>query len=296
LRLPDYVKATVCFLCVEANGQTLFGGTGFFVTLKSETHLGLYFSYLVTAKHCVLKAYQRYGHLKARSNLRDRTGTALVNLDEKEWVFPEDPGIDIATMSVNVHPSIEVLTLPCEHLASSQSIEDFGIGIGDETIAIGLFTQRSGKRLNIPILRSGIISAMPEEALFDAGTGAEFHAYLVEMRSIGGLSGSPVFVSVPSHRARGFNVSNEQTGYSLAVGVIRGHWEMTTQQDDSLEDFINEGRVNMGIAMVTPIQEVTNLVMTNAKLKASRDSMEKQHEAGQMTIEDVPFKTPDSLP
>jgi hypothetical protein len=290
LRLPDYIKSIICFLCVESKEQILFGGTGFFVTLVSAKHPELSFTYLVTAKHCVLKAYERFGHMKARSNLKDRSRAVLVNLDQKEWVFSEDPGIDIAVMSVSIHQSIEAMTLPCEHFASDKNIEDFSIGIGDETTTVGLFTQRYGKKLNIPILRSGIVAAIPEEVLYDPATGAEFHAYLVEMRSIGGLSGSPVFVSVPPYRARGLNREDPNAGYSIPIGVVRGHWEMAMEKDDSIEDFMNEGKMNMGIAMVTPIQEVATIIMDNQKLKDYRRNMEEQLVKGQLMVEDSSFE------
>jgi hypothetical protein len=65
LRLPDYVKSVVCFLCVESQGAVKYGGTGFFTTLDSEKYPKLGFTYLVTAKHCVLRSYESFGHLKA---------------------------------------------------------------------------------------------------------------------------------------------------------------------------------------------------------------------------------------
>ncbi len=255
------------------------------MTLKSERHPELSFTYLVTAKHCVLKAYEKFGHLKARSNLKDRSKAVLIDLLKDAWIYPEDPGVDVAAMSVNIHPAIHAMTLPCEHFVTDESIESFGIGIGDETTTVGLFTQRYGKKLNIPILRSGIIAAMPEEPLFDDKTGAEFHAYLIEMRSIGGLSGSPVFVSIPPHRALGLN-EREQDGYSVPIGLVRGHWEIEPEQDASLDDFINDGRMNMGIASVTPIQELMSLLMKNERAEKERENMERDFADGSLMIGD----------
>jgi hypothetical protein len=292
LRLPDYIKSTVCFLCVESQGKTVYGGTGFFVTLESIKHPELAFSYLVTAKHCVLKAYERFGHLKARSNRKDGLRPALVELDKNQWAYPEDPGVDIAVMPVNINPIIDALCLPSENFATDKSIEKFGIGIGDDTMTVGLFTQRYGKKLNIPIVRSGIIAAMPEEILYDNRTGAEFHAYLIETRSIGGLSGSPVFASVPPHRSLGFNKERPFDGYSVPIGVIRSHWEIEMSLDDSLDGFVNEGKLNMGIAAVTPIQELTKLIEENEDFKKQREAMEKALVEGQLMVEDAAFQIP----
>jgi hypothetical protein len=212
-------------------------------------------------------------------------------------VYPEDPGVDVAVMPVNIHPAIDALCFPSEGFVTDDNIEEFGIGIGDDAMTVGLFTQRYGKKLNIPIVRSGMIAAMPEEILYDSKTGAEFHAYLVEMRSIGGLSGSPVFVSVPPHRALGFNKERPYDGYSLPLGVIRSHWEIDIVLDDSMEDFVNESRLNTGIAAVTPVQEVAKLLIEDKDLKTKREDMEKALVEGRLMIEDAAgFETPRSRP
>jgi len=63
-----------------------------------------------------------------------------------------------------------------------------------------LWTRKSGK-LSLPLTsRSyafGNIAAMPEE-LIEVRDFGMMQAYLVESRSLGGISGSPVFVHVPA--------------------------------------------------------------------------------------------------
>lgn len=44
-----------------------------------------------------------------------------------------------------------------------QDIYDHNIGVGDEIAIIGAFFPRIGETKNIPIVRIGTISAMPEE-------------------------------------------------------------------------------------------------------------------------------------
>src|SRR5580698_9850917 len=144
MRLPDYVKSCVCFLCVEDGGRTRFGGTAFFASVDSKVHPGLTSSYLVTAKHCVNTAYAKYHNLKARVNAEHRSQSKLVDL-RQSWQCPNDPGVDIAALSVNIHPGIEVVCLPIESFVDDSNVDFFGIGIGDSTSTVGLFTQREGK-------------------------------------------------------------------------------------------------------------------------------------------------------
>jgi hypothetical protein len=287
LRIPDEMKASVCFLCVEKDGKTLYGGTAFFVLLQSLKHPQLSFAYLATAKHCVIKAYQQFGHLKARMNLVHGSGTQMVDLTENAWAFADDPNVDVAVLGINIGYPFEVICLEAEYFATDAKLGEFGVGIGDEISLIGLFTQRSGKKLNIPIMRTGIIAAMPDEPLCDPKTGSEFHAYLIEARSIGGLSGSPVFVHIPAHRARGFNKERPDEGYAVALGLIRGHWEFDISSDAAMDDFLNEGKLNSGIAMVTPIQEVTKIIMENEFFKKTRVQMEQALERGDAFVEDA---------
>ena len=79
-------------------------------------------------------------------------------------------------------------------LVDAPVAERNGIGPGDELFAIGLFSLRVGTQRNIPIVRSGILAAMPYDSEPFTKDGHPYHAYLAEMRSIGGLSGSPVFI------------------------------------------------------------------------------------------------------
>ena len=291
MRLPDYIKSVVCFLCVEKEGRTYYGGTAFFVTLESKRHPELVFTYLVTAKHCVLTAYGKYGHLKTRINLTNDRPAAVIDLPNK-WVFSDDPSVDAAVLLIGIEEGFDVLCLESEHFANEQNIEEFGVGIGDEIVMVGLFTQRQGKTSNIPIVRSGTIAAMPDELLFDSKTGAEFHAYLIEVRSIGGLSGSPVFARIPPYRSMGRNEQKNE-GYCMAIGLIHGHWDIdATKADDSLDDFLNDGRINMGIASVTPIQEVTKILMENEALKKARQIQERQLEEEQGPTLDSGFESP----
>jgi hypothetical protein len=80
-----------------------------------------------------------------------------------------------------------------EMFATPEVIEREGIGIGDEIAIIGLFTRFSGKGRHFPIARIGNLAMLPTERI-PVGGFAPMEAYLAEGRSIGGLSGSPVYV------------------------------------------------------------------------------------------------------
>jgi hypothetical protein len=301
LRLPDHVKNCVCFICVQRTEMnhstapptpvvtTIYAGTAFFISMRSKEQPRVEFSYLATAKHCVLRAYKEFGHLKVRINKQGDQEAAILDVRESEWVFPEDPGVDVAVLPVMVPRELRVFCLNMESMLNETSALIFGVGIGDDTTTIGLYSKREGKNANIPILRGGIISAMPDENIRDPKTGAIFRAYLIEVRSIGGLSGSPVLVHIPPHRCIE-DRERVHDGMSIPLGVIRGHWNIETTQQDWSEDFASPlEQIHSGIAMVTPIEEVTNVIMNSKKLKVQRHNLEEALVKGDMMVEDSNF-------
>jgi hypothetical protein len=72
----------------------------------------------------------------------------------------------------------------------------------------------------------------------------------------------------------------------LLLGMIRGHWD--TEMADSLTDFGTGKieRLNTGIAIVTPIQEVDRILMS--------DEFKKQRKAEIREYEKKRAPTPDS--
>jgi hypothetical protein len=111
------------------------------------------------------------------------------------WLYSENPATDVAIMFIAIHvvAGHRMQSVAIENFATDQVIQQENIGIGDEVFAVGLFNQKWGNERNIPIMRTGIIASMPEEPLLGE-IDTPYDAYLAELRSIGGLSGSPVFV------------------------------------------------------------------------------------------------------
>jgi hypothetical protein len=259
MRIPDELLDCVCFLFVKDSrtGYEVdkYAGTAFFVQYPSEKS-GNYI-YLVTARHCIEKARQMFGNLYLRVNAK-AGGTKSYKV-EAEWFYPEDAAVDVAILPwAPATAEIQYTTIPKFMFLTDETIEQHGIGIGDELTVLGLFTQRFGNQRNLPIARTGIIAAMPNEPLEDPATGGPYDAYLAEVRSIGGLSGSPVFVILEPGRTHKGTISLARTGYLL--GLIRGHWDYKKQllPLDFSEDEIEQ--INMGIAVVTPIKEALKII------------------------------------
>lgn len=205
MRVPDLVSHCPVFLSVKDSGHDKMAGTGFFLGVSFDNRPDITHGYLVTARHCVENARQ-YGSLSVRINRRigardaspaelakQASDATLIELENAPWVYHDDLVNDVAVLPM-APPTTEFLYVVTkrESMATADVIAAEAIGIGDELVVVGLFTSHFGRTRNLPIVRAGIIAAMPDEPLEDRDSGEFFDAYLAEVRSVGGLSGSPV--------------------------------------------------------------------------------------------------------
>ena len=162
-------------------------------------------------------------------------------------------------------------------LPNQEKLEALNIGIEDEVVISGLFTRRTGKAKNLPIVRFGNIAAIPSERLSDSKTGLDFHAYLIEFRSMGGLSGSPVFAYIGPGRV---DPSGKPLQFAFAalylIGVVRGHWEHEEPRIPFPSVFSDEtGKVNWGIGVVTPATELIPILYSEQFVK-QREAIDRK--------------------
>ena len=139
---------------------------------------------------------------------------------------------------------------------------DHEVGLGDEIFVSGLFRHHFGKHRNIPIVPTGNLAALGEERV-ETKTFGEIDALLVEARSIGGLSGSPVFLNLGITRQIGGQIKHATGNRPIfyLLGLLHGHFDSPGGQVDVAEEdaFTNE-KTNAGIAVVVPIEKVHEVI------------------------------------
>jgi hypothetical protein len=156
--------------------------------------------------------------------------------------------------------------------------EEF-IGVGDDVFMAGMFTRHLGDSLNRPIVRVGTIAAMANEAEKIYTSRGHVTAYLVEARSIAGLSGSPVFVHMAPLRPMDDGTvrpSHKKVHYFL--GVMQGHHVTSDPTDAISEDKEAPGDMNTGIGVVIPAMHVLELIDL-PELKSRREEIAKSKSA-----------------
>lgn len=291
MRLPDEVQKSVVFLGQqEMDMQTNLirdelRGTAFFVALRISS--GAHLICLVTAAH-VAKQLQ-HGMFFIRANTRQGEAKQywLDGGVEAHWIFhPEDDSVDAAVLLWMPPDEVDYLCVHEDLFLSQEKIQKKKIGVGDEVYVTGLFRFLTGKNRNEPIIRAGNIAMIPKERIPVLNWHEDgMEGYLIEGRSIGGFSGSPVFVQ------RSIEVSPiEPTGRNpLAAGAIfwlglmHGHWEVSENKIDGVRSKIDpEQAINAGISIVVPchkIIEVLNHDLIRQAAVVAADEIIERHEA-----------------
>jgi hypothetical protein len=168
----------------EAGART--GGSGFLIGIPTTDLLrNVWIIYAVTNKHVVVN-----GNSVVR--LRTKHGKHFIMpIDERAWIFHSN-GDDLAICLFHFDwQNIRFNFVPRNIFLDKGTINRYNIGPGDETFVVGRFINHEGRQQNLPTVRFGCIAQMPDEPVLQQ------ESFLVEARSIGGFSGSPVFVYIP---------------------------------------------------------------------------------------------------
>jgi hypothetical protein len=283
MRMPDTISKTVLFLGQLSRGEFVPYGTGFITATFEITTPDEAWQTVVTARH-VIERMGDLPHVYARLNGRDGTAQ-IIQLDRADWFFHPDTRIDAAVCPTRIpKDQFDIIHFPLSKMRHPQAggelldfvlgpetIQVHDIGIGDEVYLSGMFVGRIGDTANIPILRMGTIAAMSGEAI---RTEYGYHeAFLIEVRSIDGLSGSPVCVHLPPERTVPYGIARikkaaPNTAY-LLMGMVLGYNEVYNPLD-ALE-FVKTDRrkkkvrqmappLNTGIAVVLPIWKIIEAI------------------------------------
>ena len=262
MRIPDAVKKCVVFIGIkkpsESIDQIKYLGTGFLVSMPA-TIPNQSFIYLVAAKHVAVEI--KGSDFYVRANSKSGKSAIFKGADNVKWSFHPDEvwPADVAVLPMIIPEEIfqnvlDYSAIPTDMFLTDEARMAEGIGEGDDIFTVGLFSHHTGSEKNIPIIRMGNIAMISDEPIRTTKFG-NIEAYLIEMRSTGGLSGSPVFVLKPMDI-----VSSRWKIYLL--GLIHGHWDIGAKKiiDTAAQDAGIKAGVNVGIAMVVPAKKILETI------------------------------------
>jgi hypothetical protein len=199
-RLPDYMMDSVVFVYPSKESADLGeekGATGFLIGVPSKAVSTKGHIYVVTNAHVI-----EHGGRVVRMNKYDGT-TATFDL-KGAWVpHPDGDDVAIAPLEDIVDHNLSSRILHSDVLLSEEEFTRQEVGIGDDAYMVGRFLGHEHRETNKPVIQQGKIAA-PLTRLTNPETKHEQLSILVELRSMGGYSGSVVILDPPG-RILGIN-------------------------------------------------------------------------------------------
>jgi hypothetical protein len=120
-----------------------------------------------------------------------------INLTESDW-FDHPNGEDLAMCLLpGMRNEIRFRSVSDRYILQELYAGLGHADIGDEVLMLSRFGPLEGKEGNMPFVRFGNISAVPGDPIHQIDRNYDQSSYVVEMRSLSGLSGSPVFLYQP---------------------------------------------------------------------------------------------------
>ncbi len=263
--VPEDVRKCVAFIGLQlANGSFRLAGSAFFLgKIKEGADTGPVFA--VTAKH-VIDNIRKTGVTDCVLRVNRKDGQAQwIKLPLSTWyVHQNDASIDIAIVPFGLPDLLDHLFVPYSMCADDRKLRESEVGLGDEVFVTGLFRHHHGSRRNIPIVRVGNLACMTEEKVATNEFG-EIDAFLIEARSIGGLSGSPVFLNLGTSRViKGTMMFGGSGPRFLFLGLVHGHYDVSSSEIDRVSDdevnLNSKDSVNTGIAIVVPFSKIDSVI------------------------------------
>lgn len=265
--IPEIIRKCVAYIGFTdyGTGRHDWRGTAMLVARLIEGGTEA-FSYLVTAKHVITKI-KDLGLPMTTIRLNISGGNSRVTqIPTAHWLYhPSDPSVDVAVYPIQDTEFLFGTDHRCYPVTPAELPDGLIIhreyGVGSNVFMTGFFSEHYGKHRNIPIIRVGNIAAMPEEPI--ATKLGPMYGYLIEARSIGGLSGSPVFVETQYLIKDRNGVTRLPEPMFNLLGIIHGHFDEDAPRspDAVSEDIAIQRQINMGIAIVTPAQKIIEVIM-----------------------------------
>ena len=268
-RVPDQFLNCVIYLYAsegDAESGVESGGSGFLVGMPVDFPNCLKLVpliYVVTNRHVVESGYTTIRMVTKDGN------HAVFPTDEREWISHPD-GDDLSIHPLIFDPRHHIFSfIYRDNFIDKARVAEFNLGPGDDTFLVGRFINHEGKIRNTPTVRFGCIGQMPLEPVKKA-SGFEQESFLVEVKSISGYSGSPVFIFIPAAAVRPVENWIEKILMSHGpwlLGIDWGHINDWVPVCDGLGRPINPSnplsqkvKMNTGMMAVVPAWKLAELL------------------------------------
>jgi len=264
MEIPDEAVKCVAFLGSGYAENFRAEGTVFFVTIPNAANHGHCDQYAVTARHVIEKIRDARIDRGVSVRVNFKGGRTRVRKTEiNEWMAHPELSVDVAVCRWEPDLDEDIEYVPWRMAESQGNVK---VRAGNDVYLPGLLLHYIGTERNEPIVRCGNIAMVPDGPVPVKHGRTE--VFLIETRTVGGLSGSPVFFRI--HREQ------QNEGYEdYLLGIISGYAMNETCRIETVRPGM--GAVNSGLSIVMPAYRVREVISsgtpcTTEDHSAQRDS------------------------
>ncbi len=285
----DFIKSVVFIYSSRDSLESgKGGGTGFLYGIKSQYNPNGYHPYLVTNRHVIENTKSE--KIFVQINKKDGS-SELCQLNKTDWTYHKN-GDDLAIVQIRVLPRdiFDYYVIEETYAIDDEFIGKYDVGAGDEAFMIGRFTGidpvKTGdkKRRCNPVVRFGNYAMNQTLPIYNEKIMNYQDSYLLEMRSIPGFSGSPVFIYInpfdirPDTRGDDF-FKTDLLWEQRLLGITWGYIPSTVE-GWMIEDKRKKIKVRLPstLAAVVPISKLQEMVMYDKFIESRNKSDNLQRE------------------
>jgi hypothetical protein len=259
-------------------------GTGFFlaVPMPRDGAPDARALYLITAKHVAAGLGATFW---MRANLH--TGKSRdTECDGTQWIqhpeWSKKNPIDVVALLIREHDlAVNFNAQNVEPFVVDDPVR-FGISLGDEAVILGHFGLLPGEKRNTPLARFGTIAMFPDDKVWVKITEKEsrqLYLYLLEVHSLSGMSGCPVFVYQRFTVMDGLGrTTMSAIGGPVLLGLMRGHWPVPKKEKPKLGASGKD--LNLGISLVVPGKQILETIMRKEAVIEREEWLDRLIERG----------------
>jgi hypothetical protein len=242
---------------------------------RSNFKVTSYLDYAVTARHVLDQWEDKDGqplYIRLNTTRGRFEDLPTTRADWKDHIDSHDTDVSVCSMPNLICAPYEsvadIARIPFTMLATRSYVTENPIYVGYDLFIYGLFINHPGEVRVQPVARFGNLSMIPNEKveaelrhpsgqLHRDSYRVAIEAYLIEARSMGGLSGSPVlFYFPPLHPFVGagtdeFDNYVGQGRVPTLLGLVQGQYEWDR----------NPPVINAGISIVVPAWKIREAIL-----------------------------------
>ncbi len=265
-RIPDSSVNVAVFLYRNKSDALVGsnnGGTGFLVGFDTKSQ--------IPCVHGITNAHIACNYPVIRLNT-DNGKPDAIELDPSDWHFHPEYDVAVTCKPLPIDATFHnIVQINHEMFITDEMINDWDIGLGEDLFMIGRFIDADGgAEMNVPSARFGHISVMPTP-LYHAHSKKIVPAYIADMRSRSGFSGSPVFV----YRTPGGNIAQSAVTGEIDLGnnFMNFFGIHVSQFDEALESTIQGQPPVKGLSGMTVVDpaSIISKMLHLKEIKEARD-------------------------